>query len=136
MASIGTLLTFVQQARPLTNVLIPITYASIPRVVACRVIRNDHDPFANLPQPAGSLCKSQLEGTTVAFTLKPQNGVRIDGVPPACMTLANVFLGQDPQQPAAIPVGMLVQSHLLLPFISDADMPCVVKGYPVWSIIT
>lgn len=116
MASTGILFTLAQQAGALANVLIPII-SNIPGVVSSKVIDSDNDPFANLPQPAARLCESQLEDTTVTFSSKPQNGVRVDGVPPACMTLADVFLEQDPQQPAAIPVGMLV-SYLVLSFIS------------------
>lgn len=117
MASTGILFTLAQQAGALANVLIPITTSSIPGVVASKVINSDNDPFANLPQLAARLCESQLEDITVTFSSKSQNGVRVDGVPPACMTLADVFLEQDPQQPAAIPVGMLV-SYLVLSFIS------------------
>lgn len=117
MASTGTLFTLVQQTGALANVIIPISSSSIPGTVVSKVINSDNDPFANFPQPATRLCESELEGTTVTFSSKPQNGVRVDGVPTACMTLADVFLGQGPQQPAAIPVGMLV-SYLLLSFIS------------------
>lgn len=116
MASTGILFTLAQQAGALANVLIPII-SNIPGVVSSKVIDSDNDPFANLPQPAARLCESQLEDITVTFSSKSQNGVRVDGVPPACMTLAAVFLEQDPQQPAAIPVGMLV-SYLVLSFIS------------------
>ncbi|RJE26421.1 hypothetical protein PHISCL_01222 [Aspergillus sclerotialis] len=68
--------------------------------------QRDGDPFAGLPQPAADECKGQLQdGATVVFSPIGSDGIRIDGVPPACMTLANVYLGENPNQPGPIPMG-------------------------------
>ena len=61
--------------------------------------------FEGLPEPAADTCKSQLQGVTVQFTPTGQGAFRIDNVPSACMTLSNVILGQDPEQPAPTPMG-------------------------------
>lgn len=68
-----------------------------------------NDPFANLPQPAADECKGQLHGATINFSPLPNNGVQIDGVPSACMTLATVFLGTNPEGPAPTPMGMYIE---------------------------
>lgn len=70
------------------------------------VEEREQDPFAGLPQPAADECKGQLKGAHVSFKSLGNNGVQIDGVPPACMTLANVFLGENPTQPGAVPMGV------------------------------
>ncbi|KAL3703008.1 hypothetical protein TMatcc_010195 [Talaromyces marneffei ATCC 18224] len=63
------------------------------------------DPFASLPQPAGNLCKEQLTGANIRFSPNGEGAFRIDGVPSACMTLSNVIIGQDPNQPRPTPLG-------------------------------
>lgn len=80
------------------------------------------DPFAGLPQPAAHDCKSQLSSSTVTFSSAENNGVRLDGVPSACMTLANVFLGENPDGPAPTPMGMLILFQNFLLFLTEADM--------------
>lgn len=62
-------------------------------------------PFEGLPQPAADTCKHQLNGVRVQFTPTGPGGFRIDNVPSACMTLSNIILGQDPNQPAPTPLG-------------------------------
>jgi len=49
----------------------------------------------SLPPVAAAACKQQLHGVTVQVSKVGANDVRFDNVPPACMTLANVFLGQN-----------------------------------------
>jgi len=122
IASIGVLLTYMQQSPAPVNIVIPAVLGSIGAGFTGKAmseigardispsIRRDNDPFAGLPQPAADQCKSQLSGTTVNFSPKPDNGVRIDNVPPACMTLATVFLKDNTDQTAPIPMGMLIQS--------------------------
>lgn len=66
------------------------------------------DPLAgmDLPEQAANDCRNQLHSATVHVSPVDNNGVRFDGVPPACMTLATVFLGNNPAgQPAPIPMG-------------------------------
>lgn len=59
-----------------------------------------------LPPVAAAACKQQLQGVTVQVSNVGANDVRFDNVPPACMTLANVFLGQNtPGQAHPIPMG-------------------------------
>ena len=65
--------------------------------------RQDDD---SLPPAAQQACQSQLKGVTVEVSKQGDSNVRFDNVPPACMTLANVFLGQNrPGQPRPIPMG-------------------------------
>lgn len=60
----------------------------------------------NLPEEAADDCREELRSATVNVSPADNNGVRFDGVPPACMTLANVFLGQNTLgQPVPIPMG-------------------------------
>lgn len=60
----------------------------------------------SLPPVAAAACKEQLHGVTVQVSRVGDNNVRFDNVPPACMTLANVFLGQNrPGQAQPIPMG-------------------------------
>ena len=62
--------------------------------------------YDSLPPAAQAACKSQLQGVTVQVSKAGDNNVRFDDVPPACMTLANVFLGQNrPGQARPIPMG-------------------------------
>lgn len=49
----------------------------------------------SLPPVASAACKQQLHGVTVQVSKVGDHDVRFDNVPPACMTLANVFLGQN-----------------------------------------
>jgi hypothetical protein len=51
------------------------------------------------------MCQTQLQGATIVFTPNGTDACTIDGVPSACMTLSNVFLGEDPDQPAPTPLG-------------------------------
>lgn len=60
----------------------------------------------SLPPVAQAACKEQLGGVTVHVSKVGDHDVRFDNVPPACMTLANVFLGQNrPGQAQPIPMG-------------------------------
>lgn len=118
IASIGALLTFVQQTPAPVNIVIPAVLGSIASGFTGKamseinnrgvlpMVRRDDDPFAGLPQPAADQCKGQLKDTTVNFSPKPNNGVRIDNVPSSCMTLATVFLKSNADKAAAIPMGM------------------------------
>ncbi|GAB1200189.1 hypothetical protein APSETT444_009556 [Aspergillus pseudonomiae] len=63
-----------------------------------------NDILASFPQPAGDLCNDQLEGVIVEFIPTGPGGFRIDNVPPACMTLATLFL-EGPGSPSPIPLG-------------------------------
>lgn len=65
---------------------------------------NDDDVLAGLPQPAANICKQQLTNAEVRFQIN-NNKVKVDGVPPACMTLATVFLGDNPDGGAPVPLG-------------------------------
>lgn len=65
---------------------------------------NDDDVLAGLPQPAANICKQQLTNAEVRFQIN-NNKVKVDGVPPACMTLATVFLGNNPDGGAPVPLG-------------------------------
>ncbi len=61
---------------------------------------------SSLPPVAQAACQQQLHGVTVQVSKVGDNNVRFDNVPPACMTLANVFLGQNrPGQAQPIPMG-------------------------------
>lgn len=61
---------------------------------------------SSLPPVALAACKQQLQGVTVQISRVGENNVRFDNVPPACMTLAAVFLGQNrPGQAQPIPMG-------------------------------
>ncbi|KAJ5200272.1 hypothetical protein N7472_005476 [Penicillium cf. griseofulvum] len=75
------------------------------RSIMGSVLEKRSDPFAGLPQPAADTCKNQLNGVKVKFTPTGQGAFRVDNVPSACMTLSNVILGQDPNQPAPTPLG-------------------------------
>lgn len=70
--------------------------------------KNQHnqkdDAMAGLPQPAASLCEKQLKKVTVKFSVSKKNDVTIMNVPPACMTLATVFLGNNPDGGAPVPL--------------------------------
>lgn len=51
-------------------------------------------------------CKDQLKGVTVNFTPQGEGSFRIDNVPSACMTLSNVFFGEEYEnQPRPTPLG-------------------------------
>lgn len=63
----------------------------------------DDNPFAGLPEPASSICQNQLKGVTVNFQVNG-NTVTIGNVPSACMTLATVFLGNNPGAHGPIPM--------------------------------
>lgn len=74
---------------------------------------NDDDLLANLPQPAANLCKQQLANVEVKFHVDEKNHhVKIYQVPPACMTLATVFLGDNPTGGAPVPLGKPLPSVL------------------------
>ncbi|OQE44348.1 hypothetical protein PENCOP_c002G07582 [Penicillium coprophilum] len=75
------------------------------RSIQGSVFEKRSDPFEGLPQPAADTCKSQLNGVEVKFTPTGPGAFRVDNVPSACMTLSNVILGQDPNQPAPTPLG-------------------------------
>lgn len=121
MISAGALFGLIQQTPAPVDAIVTAVFAGIAGGEIGQVFKHipkrdaslvntpeprDADPFAGLSQPAANECKNQLHGATVKFSPKDDHGVRIDGVPPACMTLANVFLGQNPGQPAPIPMGM------------------------------
>lgn len=118
IASAAAFLTCIQQSPAPVNVVIPAVLGGVGAGFAGKAMkefglrdevplfRRTDDPLANLPQPAGDQCKSQLEGTTVTFSPKDNNGVRVDGVPSSCMTLANVFLDDNSGETAPIPMGM------------------------------
>lgn len=57
--------------------------------------RQDALAGLNLPEQAANDCRGQLSTAHVNVSPAGDNGVRFDGVPPACMTLAAVFLGQN-----------------------------------------
>ena len=60
----------------------------------------------DIPLAALQACNTQLKTTTVHVSQIREGDVRFDDVPPACMTLAGVFLGQNrPGQPQPIPMG-------------------------------
>ncbi|BCR89622.1 uncharacterized protein ACHE_50820S [Aspergillus chevalieri] len=61
------------------------------------------DPFAGLPEPAATQCKNQLKDVTVSFKFNGNNVV-IGNVPATCMTLATVFLGDNPGAHGPIPM--------------------------------
>ncbi|EYE96922.1 uncharacterized protein EURHEDRAFT_410715 [Aspergillus ruber CBS 135680] len=63
----------------------------------------DDDPFAGLPEPAATQCKGQLKDVTVSFKFDG-NTVTIGNVPATCMTLATVFLGDNPGAHGPIPM--------------------------------
>ncbi|QKX61462.1 uncharacterized protein TRUGW13939_08610 [Talaromyces rugulosus] len=67
--------------------------------------KRDDDTFAGFPQPAGGLCKSQLSSSHILFSSLETGTLRIDNLPPACMTLSTVLGGQNPNSPAPIPLG-------------------------------
>ncbi|KAJ5356524.1 hypothetical protein N7517_011133 [Penicillium concentricum] len=75
------------------------------RSIQGSVLEKRSDPFEGLPQPAADTCKSQLNGVEVKFSSTGPGAFRVDNVPSACMTLSNVILGQDPNQPAPTPLG-------------------------------
>lgn len=127
MISAGALFGLVQQTPAPVNAIVSAVFAGIAGGEIGQLFKHipkrdashlgmpeprDSDPFAGLPQPAANECKSQLHGVTVTFSRKGDDGVRIDGVPPACMTLANVFLEDGPGESAPIPMGMLTTRHL------------------------
>lgn len=72
---------------------------------------DNDDVLAGLPQPAANICKQQLTNREVRFHVN-NNNVKVDGVPPACMTLATVFLGDNPDGGAPVPLGKLFSSVL------------------------
>ncbi|KAI4276038.1 MAG: hypothetical protein L6R38_005759 [Xanthoria sp. 2 TBL-2021] len=68
--------------------------------------RQDALSGLDLPEQAANDCRGQLQTATVNVSPVGDNGVRFDGVPSACMTLATVFLGNNPQADSApIPMG-------------------------------
>ncbi|KAI9670536.1 MAG: hypothetical protein M1831_005756 [Alyxoria varia] len=77
------------------------------RRVKNRKRQADDDGLAglNLPTQAVNDCRGQLAGAHVSMT-PVGSGARFDGVPSACMTLANVFLGQNTEgQAVPVPMG-------------------------------
>ena len=75
--------------------------------------RDSNAQNADLPEPAASICQNQLKGKHVKFSVSKNNDVTIKGVPPACMTLATVFLNDHPDGGAPVPMGKLwPQRHL------------------------
>ncbi|KAI4139939.1 MAG: hypothetical protein LQ341_004022 [Variospora aurantia] len=68
--------------------------------------RQDALSGLHLPEQAANDCRGQLQTANVNVSPVGVNGVRFDGVPSACMTLATVFLGDNPQADSApIPMG-------------------------------
>ncbi|KAB8220824.1 hypothetical protein BDV33DRAFT_203032 [Aspergillus novoparasiticus] len=65
--------------------------------------KHGYDVLASFPQPAGDLCNDQLKDVTVEFIPTGPGAFRIDNVPPACMTLATLFL-DGPDSPVPIPL--------------------------------
>lgn len=121
LAAAGALFSLVQLTPAPINAVIMAFAGGVAGGTMAKIIQNvkrddefllelegrDEDPFAGLPQIAAEDCKAQLQGTSVEVTGIDNNGVRMDNVPSSCMTLANVFLGQDPNQPAPTPMGMI-----------------------------
>ncbi|KAE8413356.1 hypothetical protein BDV36DRAFT_287105 [Aspergillus pseudocaelatus] len=66
--------------------------------------KHENDVFTSFPQPAGDLCNGQLKDVIVEFIPTGPGAFRIDNVPPACMTLATIFL-DDPDSPDPVPLG-------------------------------
>ncbi|KAE8143993.1 hypothetical protein BDV38DRAFT_277056 [Aspergillus pseudotamarii] len=66
--------------------------------------KHGYDVFTSFPQPAGDLCNGQLKDVTVEFIPTGPGAFRIDNVPPACMTLATIFL-DGPDSPDPVPLG-------------------------------
>ncbi|KNG88680.1 hypothetical protein ANOM_003089 [Aspergillus nomiae NRRL 13137] len=88
-----------------------VSFAQPTGIVNCNGTENGPKPekhgndiLASFPQPAGDLCNDQLKGVTVEFIPTGPGGFRIDNVPPACMTLATLFL-EGPGSPSPIPLG-------------------------------
>ena len=50
---------------------------------------------------AWEACQNQLGPASVTMTAAGDNGARFDGVPPACMTLASAYLGENPDPQSA-----------------------------------
>ncbi|KAL4744288.1 hypothetical protein BDW72DRAFT_199745 [Aspergillus terricola var. indicus] len=120
--SAGAMLGLVQQAPAPVHAVVMAIYGGVAAGTMSQLVSNvakrdayaafshlvkqrSDDPFAGLPQPAANQCKEQLSEVTVTFAPAGDDGVRIDGVPSTCMTLATVFLGENPGQPAPIPMG-------------------------------
>ncbi|KAE8334592.1 hypothetical protein BDV24DRAFT_156744 [Aspergillus arachidicola] len=66
--------------------------------------KHGYGVLASFPQPAGDLCNDQLKDVTVEFIPTGPGAFRIDNVPPACMTLATLFL-DGPDSPDCTPLG-------------------------------
>lgn len=122
LASLAALLTCIQQSPAPIDMVIPAVLGGIGSGFVGKafneignrdvrpIYRRDDDPLAGLPQPAADQCKSQLQRVTVTFSPLDNNGVRVDDVPSACMTLANVFLDDNSGETAPIPMGMLIST--------------------------
>ncbi|KAH8699230.1 hypothetical protein BGW36DRAFT_358733 [Talaromyces proteolyticus] len=82
-----------------------ITLKTLQRRNHIEIEMRDEDAFASFPQPAGSLCKSELNQSQVVFTSPSSGTLRIDGVPPACMTLSDTLIGQNSEDHAPTPMG-------------------------------
>ncbi|KAE8348155.1 hypothetical protein BDV28DRAFT_153168 [Aspergillus coremiiformis] len=81
--------------------------------------QSDYDrTFASFPQRAGDLCKDQLNSVSVEFKANGPGSIRIDNVPPACMTLATLFLPDSERSPP-IPLG---SASLGFSGLSDDDL--------------
>ncbi|KAJ5180234.1 hypothetical protein N7492_003444 [Penicillium capsulatum] len=118
-AAAGTLFSLVQLTPAPINLLVSTLAGGVAAGTMGQIVKHakrvdeflvdlesrDEDLLAGLPKLAADDCKAQLKGTTVTFAAADNNGVRIDNVPSSCMTLANVFLGQNPNQPAPTPMG-------------------------------
>ena len=59
-----------------------------------------------VPQYTVDMCKQQLQSAKVQVSPAPNSGVRFDGVPPACMDLAGVFLAGEHNDQGKAPVPM------------------------------
>ncbi|KAE8164012.1 hypothetical protein BDV40DRAFT_298949 [Aspergillus tamarii] len=66
--------------------------------------KHGYDVFTSFTQPEGDLCNGQLKDVTIEFVPTGPGAFRIDNVPPACMTLATIFLN-GPDSPDPIPLG-------------------------------
>lgn len=120
LAAAGTLFSLVQLTPAPINAVIMAFAGGVAGGTMAKIVQNvkradeflidmesrDNDPFAGLPQLAADDCKAQLQGVNVEVSTIDNNGVRMDNVPSSCMTLATVFLGEDPNQPAPTPMGM------------------------------
>lgn len=98
------------------------------------IIKNGKDKRATAPSQefisrypvAWNACQEQLGRTTVTVTLSPPGGARFDGVPPACMTLAGVYLGENPD-PRSAPL-VLGTASLQYNYLRPEDLNAITQA--------